>query len=235
LLSAHGSIDWQDDNKRRLKTMKKLLVLWCVVFVASVWTAKAIDREARMIDRVNLDMATLNDADSYGGSIIGETALATRWHEWAILAGGGAGTIAPLNEDDISYWNVLLGLKLYATPLTGVSAYGKYEQFATSPHHRDAKSLNIQVKQRLLPVEFSVCPFAAGGLTLRERSTFTGLDTQDSFSEFLVNAGGGCEFVMNEELSFEFAVYYQVADASEDETEDLDGWMATVGMLYYWM
>jgi hypothetical protein len=215
--------------------MKRMLVLWCLVFAVAALNASAIDREAKMIDRVNLDLATLDDADSIGGSILGETAFASQWQEWAILVGGGLGEISPLVENDVSYWNVLLGLKYYFCPLTSVSVYGKYEQFDTNPNHRDAKSINLQVKQRLLPAEYPVCPFVTGGIALRDRSTFTGDGTEDSFSEYLGNVGGGCEFMMNDELSFEFAAGYQIADTSEDGAEDLDGWIATVGMIYYWM
>jgi hypothetical protein len=214
--------------------MRKTAWLVCSLVVAGSLQVQAIDREARMIDRVNLDLSYLDDVDGIGGSVLGETALATRWQEWAVLFGGGIGTLSPLEGENSDYWNLLLGLKLYATPVTSLSAYGKYEQYDSGSTDRDAKSATALLKQRLVPAEFSVCPFLTGAVTVRDRSTFTDRGTESSFSEYLVNAGGGCEFAMNDELSFEFAASYQFADTSDDGAEDLDGWTATVGMLYYW-
>jgi hypothetical protein len=214
--------------------MKRIIGLFCIAAMfLPVMNAAAIDRGAQMIDRVNFDVATLDDADIIGGSILGESALSQ--DRWAILFGGGTGTISPLLEGhNTDYWNVLVGAKLYLCPYTSLSAYGKYEEFHVGGVSRDAKSATFQCKQRLLPADRAVSPFVAGGLTIRDRSTFTDLGTEESFSENLWCAGGGCEFAMNEDLSFSFEAYRQFADSSHDGAEDLDGWLGTISMIYYW-
>ena len=215
--------------------MKRIIGLLCIVsFVLPILNAQAIDREARMIDRVSLDLAHLDDVDSIGGSILGETAIAPAADQWAVLFGGGMGRLSPLGGGDSDTWNVLLGLKFYPFRLTSVAAYGKYEEFQVSGVSRDARSATCCIKQRLLPAEVPVCPFVGGGLTVRDRSTLTDLGTQDSFSELLTYFGGGCEFAMNEEFSIVFEAYYQLAQSSDDRSEDLDGWLGTVSMVYYW-
>lgn len=215
--------------------MKKLMVLLGAAVLAAGQTASAIDREARMIDRISLNYATLDGADSAGVSILGESALETPEDRWAVLFGCGTGNISPLHDDDVRYWNMLLGLKLYVLPVTSVSVFGTYESFQMkSSDNRDAKGVTAQLKQRLTPSDSAVAPFAQGSVTFRERSTFTEEGTEDSFSEYIVAAGGGCDFRMNEELSFVFEAYYQLADTSKDGTEDLDGFTASVSMAYHW-
>jgi len=216
--------------------MKRLCILLCGVSVLmmGVMSAKAIDREAKMIDRVSLDLASLDDVDSIGGSILGESALSAGPEAWAILFGGGMGTISPIGEDDVDYWNVVLGLKLYLCPVTSISAVGRYEKYNMGSSDRSAKSAIFSAKQRLRPADAPFSPFVEGSITIRDRSTFTDPGTEDSFSEYLVSAGGGCEFAMNDELSFVFEAYYQLADSSDDGSEDLDGWLGSVSMVYYW-
>jgi opacity protein-like surface antigen len=210
--------------------MKKSFVLFAVFLVLFAVSAEAIDRNARMIDKAQLDLSYLDDADSIGGSIWGEVAVSAP--EWAVLAGLGYGTISPDNADNTDYWGISIGLKYYITTLTSVSAVGNYMNL-DSGGERDSRSGIVSVKHRLLAPEEPVSPFIQGGIGWRNRSTFSDAGAEDSFSEFLWTAGGGVELSMNDSFSIVFEANFVEADDSPDENEDLDGWVAAAAMRYY--
>jgi hypothetical protein len=215
--------------------MKAKSILLCVVSMALVAaSAQAIDCGARMIDRVNLDLAHLDEVDSIGGSILGETVFDVPRRDWAILFGGGLGTISPDYADDVNFWHISLGLKYYLFPVTSLSFMGKYERYDAPPGHRDAKGASVQLKHRFLPAEAPLSPYVVSTLTARTRSTFSAPGVEGSFSEVLFNVGAGAEFAMRNDLSFAFEIVHQLAEASENGAEDLDGVLVTVSMVYYW-
>ena len=80
-----------------------------------------------------------------------------------------------------------------------------------------------------------VSPFVKGALWYRDRSSFSDEHvSDDSVSEGLLELGGGFEFAMNETLTFVFEASYIASDSSDDDTEDLDGWLGALSMQYYW-
>jgi hypothetical protein len=218
--------------------MKGFAAVLAIVFASCVG-AQAIDRDARMIDFVSVDVANLDDADSIGGTIWGETALDVPNDAWAVLFGGSYALISPdTGEEEIDAWTIGIGLKYYLTPVTSFSAVGSYTHYdQKDSDDRDAKTGTVSAKQRFAPAGASISPFAKASLAWRNRSTFSGADPaviRDSFSEVLLSLGGGVEFAMNDELSFVFEAAYVEADESDDGTEDLDGFTASVAMQYYW-
>jgi len=216
--------------------MKTLIATLAVLTLLSATPSQAIDREARHVDRAQLDVANLDDADSIGGSIWSEAALADPGQRWAVLAGLGLGTISPDNAHNIDYWAVNFGLKYYLSSLTTVSALANYTNLDDRQGtERDIKGAGAILKHRIMPAGEPVSPFVKGGVWYRERSTFSDQDTSDdSVSEGLVEVGGGFEFAMNDTLTFVFEASYVNADSSDDDTEDLDGWLGAVSMQYYW-
>jgi hypothetical protein len=181
-----------------------------------------------MIDRFSLDLAELDDADSIGGSIWGEQNVG--WDgSWAVLAGGGLGTISPDNAGNIDYWRLGLGLKYYFTELNSLALLGHYTDYDDC----DAKAATLFYKQRLWSAKAQISPFGTASATLRDRSTFSDPECDDSVSEFVFTLGGGCDFAASENLVFSFEGGYAVADESDDGAEDLDGLVLTFSMVYY--
>lgn len=222
--------------------MKKLGLAMLVVLLGVCGSTQAIDRDARMIDTVALNVANLDGADSIGGSLWGETAIAAPRQDWAILFGGGYDEISPDYSSNIEAWTFGVGLKYYLMPLTSLGALGTYSFYdqknaADNTDDKDAKAATAFVKQRFLPATDPLSPFARVSLTYRERSTFSDNDpalANESFSEDLFQFGGGVEFNMNTEFSFVLELGYIIANASDDNTEDLDGFVGSLGMQYYW-
>lgn len=214
--------------------MRKVLAVCCLLSLVFAVTAQAIDRDARMIDRAQLDVASLDSADSIGASIWGESALAAPGGRWAFLAGLGLGTISPDYAENDDYWGLALGLKYYLTELTSLSVLGSYVDLDNGSD-RDIKAGTGMLKHRLAPATEPVSPFLKAGLSYRRRSTFSDWDVTDaSVSETAVELGGGVEFAMNETLSFVIEASYVNAESSDDNTSEPDGWAGAVAMQYYW-
>lgn len=214
--------------------MHKIFVAVCVFCLVFAVTAEAIDRDARMIDRAQLDLASLDNADSIGASIWGETALAAPGGEWAFLGGLGFGTISPDDAANDDYWGLALGLKYYFTELTSVSVLGSYVNLDNGSD-RDIKAGGAQLKHRFVSATEPVCPFLKAGVTYRRRSTFSDWEvSDDSVSETAVDLGGGLELAMNETFSFVIEASYVNAESSDDDASDPDGWLGAISMQYYW-
>ena len=203
--------------------------------------AYAIDRDARMIDTVSLNVASLNDADSIGGSLWGETAFNLPRQDWALLIGGGYDEISPDDDSsNLAGWTMGIGLKYYLLPVTSFSAVGTYSRYDAdngAAEDKDIKAATLTAKQRFMPASDPFCPYAKGSLTWRNRSTFSGFDPaveDDSFSEYLLTVAGGIEFEMRPDFTIIFEAGYVTADASDNDAEDLDGFIGSVAMQYYW-
>jgi len=214
--------------------MRKSVVAGCLICLLFAAAAQAIDRDARMVDRAQLDVAALDDADSIGGSIWGEMALAAPTGQWAFLAGLGRGTISPDYADNDDYWGLALGLKYYLTELTSVSVLGGYAKLENGSG-RDIKAASGMLKHRLISATEPVSPFIKAGVTFRRRSTFSDWDvSDDSISETAGELGAGAEFAVNETFSLVIEGSYVNAESSDDDTSEPDGWTGAVSMQYYW-
>ncbi|MDA0577336.1 MAG: outer membrane beta-barrel protein [Verrucomicrobia bacterium] len=217
--------------------MKRFGLTMLAVFLGCCSGARAIDRDARLIDTVSLNLADLNDADSIGGTLWGETAVNVERQDWAILFGGGYEEVSPDNASNIEGWTLGIGLKYYLLPVTSISGVGTYTRYDQDGNDdKDAKAATLTVKQRLLPAEDPLSPFVKGALTWRDRSTFSEAEPgaeRDSYSEALLTVSGGAEFEMADNFTFIFEAGYVIADESNDQLEDLDGLVATIAMQYY--
>jgi hypothetical protein len=218
--------------------MNKALLAGLAILLGLNLGAFAIDRDARMIDTVSLNVANLSDADSIGGSLWGETSTANPDQKWAILLGGGYDEISPDRGANIDAWTLGLGVKYYILPVTSVSGVGTYTQYdQTDTDDKDAKAASVSLKQRLMPADAPVAPYAKGTFTWRHRSTFSEALPQpegDAFSEVLLTLAAGVEFEMRKDFTIIFEGGYVIANASNDHAEDLDGAIGTVSMQYYW-
>lgn len=214
--------------------MRKLALLSLVIGLAAATGAQAIDRDAWMIDAVGVNVASLDDADSVGLGLQGETSFQDS--DWSFLVNGTYDEISPDYSTNVRAWGLGLGLKYYVLPLTSVSGMGTYTSYDPNrtENNRDSKQAEVAVKQRLVSADAPVSPFLKASLAWRKRTTFSDPSYDNSFSEVLLRIGGGADFAMNDSFSIVFDASYQLADASKDKAEDLDGFLASVAMQYYW-
>lgn len=228
--------------------MKTTLTAVWILLATCIMNSYAIDRGARMIDTISVDVEELDDVDSAGISLWGETLLAPEREDWALICGGGVGTLSPdttvavspetgaLVESatrNVDFWTIGIGLKFYLAPPTSLSAVGTYAEYEQGGIERDAKGVTFTAKQRLLPADSALSPFVKGSYMLRDRSSFSDVGTQGSFSENLIALGGGIEFGAGENFSFVFEAARVESDNSENGDEDLDGWRGSFAMQYY--
>lgn len=209
--------------------MNKALIPFLVLSLMATG-ASAIDRGATMVDRISLDVASLDDADSVGASIWGEYCLAAENENLALLAGGGYSEISPDHFSNIEAWMLGIGFKYYLHPLTSLSLVGSYTWWDSE---KDVKAGTALLKQRLVSAAENVSPFVTASVTARERSTFSDPGTENSFSETIFTVGGGFDFMLREDMAFAFEASYADADKSPNEEEDLDGWLGSFSMIYY--
>jgi len=196
--------------------------------------AVAIDRNAKMIDTFAFDFSELDDMDYAGGSIFGETSFLDS--DWAILFGGGYGSSSPNDAPNIDILTVSVGLKYYIIPPTSVSLLGTYQNFdQRSRSEKDAVMGTVGVKHRFISADEPVSPFVTGTISWRDRSSFSDPENEDTFSETLFSVGGGVEFAMRRDFAFVFEGAYVEADDSSDGSEDLDGFVGSIALRYYFL
>ena len=212
--------------------MKKYGLSILVTSLLCACPSFAIDRNAEMIDTAALEVSNLDDADSIGVGVWGETAFDTESPVWAVLVKAAYGEIAPTDASNMHYWNAAVGLKYYILPETSVALLGDYTSYNDT---RDAKMGTIQGKHRFVSAEEKVSPYATASIGIRERGTFSDEDVKErSYTEKLLTLGGGVEFRMTEVLSFIFDAKYVAARSSSDGTEDLDGIAGFIALQYYY-
>ena len=233
--------------------MKKAWIAGLVLLVGWVASSHAIDRGASMIDTVSFDWEELDDVDGYGGSVRVENMLMPQREDWSILVNVGLGVLSPRptsttttaadgtttttssGSRDVDYWTAGLGLKFYLTPITSFSAVGSFTEYDLRGGDRDAKAATFTAKQRLAPADEQLSPYVKASYSVRSRTSFSRTDEDtSSFSENVFAVGGGFEIGGAENFTFVFEVLVVEADNSEDEAEELDGWMGSIGMQYFW-
>jgi hypothetical protein len=117
-----------------------------------------------------------------------------------------------------------------------VSLLGTYQNFDQSfRNEKDAVMGTVGVKHRLISADEPVSPFVTGSISWRDRSSFSNPGSEDTFSETLFSVGGGVEFAMRRDFAFVFEGAYVEADDSKDGSEDLDGFVGSVALRYYFL
>lgn len=196
--------------------------------------AHALDREASMIDTIGLLGTPFDDAGMLAVTLWGETALPQET-DWAFLLGGQYGSVSPHRITDIDeYWSVGIGIKWYMMPLTAISVTGEYGQYEDIHGSPSARTGTVSLKQRLRPADAPLSPFFTTSIGLRSSDDVVDLEGRDfeiyegESAELLISFGGGCDVAMTEDMAI-------ALEAAWIEGEDIeDGWMASVGMKYYW-
>jgi hypothetical protein len=214
--------------------MKKRCIVTSALILLTAFGAHAIDRDARLIHSVSFVMSELDDIDSVGVTLLAEDRLEAE--QWAILFMLAFDQISPDIAEEIDALTAGVGLKFYPIPLTSVSGLASYttEDQHNNGGRKDRKAVKVDAKLRLAPATAPVSPFARASLEWRDRSSFSDVASEGTFSEILITIGGGVEFTMNDDLSFVFEAGLVEADDSKDNSEDLDGWIGAITMQYYW-
>ena len=215
--------------------MKKALVLAGVTLAALAGSnAYAIDRGARMIDWIGGDAEFLDDAETIAATLWGETRFAVPQEIWAFLIGAGAGELSPDAADDAGFWNVGLGLKFYAAPVTSVALIGRYAEYDYDDN-RDVQSGELVLRHRLIPAEEAISPYVFAGAGVRFSDDLEGgEDNADSEAEPFATLGGGADFMMNDEMAMVFEGAYTGIDEQSGGYESDNGWRVGLYMKYYW-
>lgn len=213
--------------------MQKLKVLSAITILLSVALgASAIDRDARMIDTISVDGIQYDGGDSLGLSLWGETVTATREEIWAVLFGGGLGTIWPDSGDGIDYWEIGLGMKYYLLQDTSLALVGTYREL-DMPDDPDVVTTELTLKHRFVPADEAVSPFLRGGIGTRKVEYIPEPSVDDDFTEMILSVGFGVDFMMADNFAIVFEGTWYVTEKLDDD-ETPDWWIGRVGMQYYW-
>ena len=201
--------------------------------------ALAIDRDAIMIDELNLEVTSYDDADYVGVSITVENVMAAASGNWALIAGVGAGQLEfdSTASDHDALWGGL-GMKWYMTPVTGISLMGTWKELDYLGYD-DVEILGAvaEVKQRLLPATMSISPYVKAKATIQEvdhPAGYIGLASAGTFTELIVSASFGCEFMMNDSMAWVFEAGISESEDFEDGGDTEDGFLARLAMRYHW-
>lgn len=206
---------------------KSTLLISAIIVLSLSPYARAIDREASMIDTLSIETTQYDSGDSLGVSLWGETVTATRQRNWAILLGGSIGTLWPDRGDGLDYWELGLGMKYYPRRNTSATVRGLYRELDL-PDRPDILTAEFFIKHRLIPAEETVSPFVRAGIGSRVIERIPEPDTDEDFSETIFLFGAGCDFMMAENFAIVFeSTWYRV-----EETQDW--WLGSIGMQYYW-
>lgn len=214
-----------------MKTRVALASLAVLFFF--VVASRAIDRDARMIDTIALESTYYNSGDSFGGSLWGETATAAPNENWAILLGGGLGTIWPDGGDGVDYWEIGLGMKYYLVQDTSIAVAATYRELDMFDDP-DVLTGELTLKHRFVPADDPVSPFARAVIGMRTVETIPEPEIDEDFTEMILALGIGCDFMMADNFAFVFESVWYVTEELGDDEESPDWWLGRIGMQYYW-
>ncbi len=220
--------------------MKKTAMTLTLVLVVAMVALNgfAIDRDASMIDELNLDVTSYDDADYLGLSITVENLMAASGQNWALLAGIGIGE---LEADAGATYDAIwagLGVKWYLTPVTGISLMGTWRDLDNSTGSDiEITGGMAEVKQRLLPASMAISPYVKGRAALQEvdhPAGYLDFTTADKFTQLTISAAFGCEFMMNDTMAWVFEAGLSESENMDSGGDTEDGFTARLAMRYHW-
>jgi len=215
----------------------RMLFVWVlgVALLGGVQPARALDRDARIIDTLGVEVSLYDDAEVMAATLWSEIAVNAPRRNWAILAGGSFGERSQDDVEDVTAWQAGVGLKYYLTWDMSFSLVGSYQQFDTGDDF-DILAGTAAVQYRLVPADRPVSPFVRGQVTVADvdaPAVYFGAE-RESFTEVIMTAGFGCDFMMNEELAFVFEGAFSESEDASHGVDYADGWTAGFAMKYYW-
>ena len=211
--------------------MNRIVVAVLLVALCVPALVFAIDREARNIDSLGVNAGAFDDADEVGLIATTEIAVPVEEDNWSVVAGGRLAEVSPdANVDDLSTWSVFLGMKHYLTRELSAEATGHYRDMDLS----DARILGVDlmVKQRFIPVDEVLSPYAQVGGTLQDVDWGDGVA---GLTQVLLHGSLGCDVMLRDDMAIVLeAGYSQALEISGDGDTYGDGFIAAVLMKYYW-
>ena len=213
--------------------MKKWMLL-CSISGLLTGAAMGIDRDASMIDSAGASVADYRHVDFTMFTLTSEKALKTDQEEWAIVVGVSFGEADPDVASSGNAWAASLGLKYYVTELASFTLAGMY---ASQDVGTDVTLTggDLFFKLRFLSAEETISPFVMAGGLLENVEFDVGPRESDSFTELVLRAGLGCDFMMTEDMALSVSgAFVQSEKVSGDGEDTSDGWTASVSMVYYW-
>lgn len=221
--------------------MKRTGIILTLVLVSVLVgsNAMAIDRDAAMIDELNLEATSYDEADYFGFSITVENVMAAASGNWALIAGIGTGElefdgVAQAND---AIWGGL-GVKWYMTPVTGISLMGTWRELDYEGFE-DVEILGAtaEIKQRLLPASMAISPYIKGQASFQEidhPAGYLSMATSGTYTEVVLAAYFGCEFMMNDSMAWVLEAGISESEEFDDGDDTQDGFLARLAMRYYW-
>lgn len=189
----------------------------------------AIERGAKIIDTIGVEVWGYKSATLVGGSLWGETLLAPEDQDWSLVAGITAGQVS--FDDSIAdsiLWTGNLGVKWYLLEITSLQITAGFGQMTDL----DVNVVNLRatMKQRFIPASDPISPYASATLMVQKEDFAEADDSNALYFE----AHLGAEFAARADMAFIFDIGFIQSLSPSDETFDEQGVAAGFYMKYYW-
>jgi hypothetical protein len=215
------------------RTLPVCFVAVCLLVLAG-FPARAIDRDASMIDSIGVLGSSQEGSESLSVVLQGESAVPESGGLVALVVGGQYGGVNPHELEVGNYWSAFGGLKWYLFPVTALSFLGEYGTYDVPGESGDVLTGTVELRQRLVPADKALSPYLLGAAAVRSADAIATYDNGKLFefdkvsSELVLTAGGGLDVSMTPDMVLNVQAVYT-------ESEELfDGWVARVLMTYYW-
>ena len=216
-----------------MKTVVLTLVV-AVVVMAMPFTGLAIDRGARIIDQLGVEVGVLDDGDIITGALWSENRLAADNEKWAFLLGLEYGEFDP-DTEGVRYdvFDLHVGLKYYLTPVTSLSLTGDWSTSDGLVDEIDSFGGTLTAKQRLASSYKAISPYAVVSAELARIDQPRVDATDDDATELVLEFGAGADFMMLDNFGFVFEGLYRIAEDVSGDTEEQDGVLVSLFLKYY--
>ncbi|MEI6971377.1 MAG: hypothetical protein WCL44_07630 [bacterium] len=216
--------------------MKARVILTAAVLVMGfVTAAQALDRDARVIGQLGVDVRSCKDLDTMRIIAWDETALGYE-RDWAVLSSVAVGKFRE-SEDDSNplLWFAALGTKWYALPTTSLHLLGSYEWLGSGKGFRVAGG-TVGIEQRITSRQAALSPFVKADASVQSVKIDPLETGSKEFTSLLLRGGVGCDMIMNDDVTLVFEVFFTNSMGSSDDADRdyADGWGGTVALKYFW-
>lgn len=212
--------------------MKRItLVLSALALTATTLPAPALDRDANMVDWVTARVGLFDDAETMEMMVWGEKAANVDARNIAWMFGAGYVHSDPNDADSEDGFAIAVGMKYYPVTPLGIAVIGQYEGYGSS-QDIDILSARADAKLRLVPASYAVSPYARGIAGIRGVENDYVKTDDDRSTQGYVQFGGGVDVMMTDRMAIVAEGMLSTSEGSS-QTYDLDGWLTSLSMKYY--
>lgn len=212
------------------------LTLTALVLVLAAISSPAIDRDAGVSETLRVQGISGSDGDGVAIDAVAEIGLQSLEQQWALIFSLGAGNVEMDGAADADVLRGSIGLKAYANEgLCSLSVAWAFEQYDYGTD-ADVGQAVLTAKHRLVPADQPMSPYITGALTARssDRVARHGQGA-GSFSQLLMDFGGGCDLRLSESVALVFEAGYFTATETRDRSPQPDsGFRGSVALAYDW-